>query len=237
MATPNDPLFTSQWHFNLIGNIQAIWDDYDGAGVYVGVYDEGVDYTHEDLAANYESSLHVVDDSGEAVDPIPIGDAAHGTACAGLIGAANNGVGGVGVAYGVTLTGVNIDFNGDGVYGSVNGELDPFLSVVSQAADNFDITSHSWGSTPSFYADSGLLDDSFAASLDVTYGTLSDDGRNGLGTIVVQAAGNDNMDGNGNGTNASRYTITVAATEDTGFAAWYSNFGTSILGSGLIAKT
>jgi subtilisin family serine protease len=82
MATPIDPLFTSQWHFNLIGNIQAIWDDYDGAGVYVGVYDEGVDYTHEDLAANYESSLHVVDDSGEAVDPIPIGDAAHGTACA-----------------------------------------------------------------------------------------------------------------------------------------------------------
>jgi Ca2+-binding RTX toxin-like protein len=229
MATPSDPLFTSQWHFDLIGNIQAIWNDYNGAGVNVGVYDEGVDYNHADLAANYDYSLHVVDDSLEAVDPFPVGDAAHGTACAGLIGAANNSVGGVGVAYGVTLAGVNIDFDNTGVYGSVNGDLEPFLNVIGQASGNFDITSHSWGSTPMYYSGEGLLDDGFAASLDIAYGTLSDEGRNGLGTIVVQAAGNDNLDGNGNGTNASRFTITVAATEYTGFAADYSNFGACIL--------
>lgn len=229
MATPIDPLFTTQWHFDLIGNIQAIWDDYNGAGVDVGVYDEGVDYNHEDLAANYDSSLHVVDDSGAAVDPFPVGDAAHGTACAGLIGAANNGVGGVGVAYGVTLTGVNIDFDNTGVYGSVNGDLEPFLNVIGQASGNFDVTSHSWGSTPMYYSGEGLLDEGFAGSLNTAYGTLLEEGRNGLGTLVVQAAGNDNLDGNGNGTNASRYTITVAATEYTGFAASYSNFGACIL--------
>jgi Ca2+-binding RTX toxin-like protein len=37
------------------------------------------------------------------------------------------------------------------------------------------------------------------------------------------------MDANADGVNASRFTITVAATDDTGGAAWYSNFGSSIL--------
>ena len=85
MPTPVDPLFTQQWHFPLIGNIQAIWDEFTGAGVSVGVYDQGVQYTHPDLAANYDASLHFVYD-GFVYDGMPIfRRAAHGTACAGLV--------------------------------------------------------------------------------------------------------------------------------------------------------
>ena len=58
---------------------------------------------------------------------------------------------------------------------------------------------------------------------------LSANGRGGLGTIVVKAAGNETLNANGDGVNASRHTITVAATEDTGFVADYSNFGACIL--------
>jgi subtilisin family serine protease len=162
MTTPTDPLYATQWHLGMLGNIEAIWNEYTGAGVHVGVYDEGVDYNHEDLAANYDASRHVRDTLNAAVDPFPVtGNNGHGTACAGIIGAANNGTGGVGVAWGVSLTGVNIDFDGTGVYGSVNGPIAGFLDVVGQAATNFDVMSNSWGSFPGYYTANGILGGGF----------------------------------------------------------------------------
>ncbi len=232
MTTPTDPLYASQWHFDLIGRIETIWDEFDGSGVTVGVYDDGLDYNHTDLAGNYDASLHVVDDLGVAVDPFPVGDDAHGTAAGGLIGAIdNNGTGGVGVAHGVTLTGVNI-FD-SGTYGYVNGAFDPFMHVVNQAAANFDISSNSWGSTPNFGSSQNLANlTNFAgllAGAGGEYDLLSQNGRGGLGTVIVQAAGNDTLDAGGSGVNASRFTLTVAATRDDGDVADYSNFGASIL--------
>lgn len=228
---PTDPRYAAQWHLFMLGDLEAIWDDYDGSGVTVGVYDDGFEYIHEDLAANYDASLHVVDDLGNPVDPSPIAASdGHGVACAGIIGAALNGIGGVGVAHGVTLTGVNLDFDDTGLYGSVNSaDVAPFLSTVGQAAVNFDISSNSWGAFPGYYASNTLLGGSFSGLVDQAYETLSAEGRLGLGTIIVQAAGNDNEDANGDGLNASRFTITVAATTEDGFAASYSQFGANIL--------
>jgi len=226
---PRDPLYGSQWHFDLIGDIETIWDDYDGTGVKVGVYDDGVDYRHADIDENFDKRLQAQDDLGNPLDPYPAvyernGDG-HGTSVAGLIAAeANNGTGGVGVAHGATLGAVNI-FD-QSLYGAVNGNLAAFLDVVGQAV-MFDISSNSWGSTP-LYAQ-GLDDGGFADALDKTYGGVTRDGRSGLGTIITQAAGNDNMDANGDGVNASRFTITVAATDEKGNAADYSNYGASIL--------
>jgi subtilisin family serine protease len=234
-TTPNDPLYPQQWHFSLIGDIETIWDDYNGSGVNVGVYDSGVDYNHVDLNDNYDSSLQIVDGLGNAVDPFPISGSAHGTAVAGLIGAeANNGTGGVGVASGVTLTGVNI-FEST-LYGFVNNfDTTEFMDSISQAANNFDITSHSWGSTPGWSTGQNLTTaqdgtrNSFAAQLNAEYELLSENGRGGLGTLVAQAAGNDNLNANGSGVNSSRFTITVAATEQDGTAASYTNYGSGIL--------
>ncbi len=228
--TPTDPLYASQWHFSLIGNIQRIWDEYNGTGIQVGVYDDGVDFNHADLNDNYVAGLQVLDNLGNVVDAFPdlAGDA-HGTACAGLIGAeANNGAGGVGVAWGVDLTGVNIF--GAGTYGDVNGSLANFLAVVNQAASRFDISSNSWGSTPVYdLAGQSLNSTGFANQVSAAYGVLSSTGRAGLGTIITQAAGNDALDGNGDGVNASRYTVTVAAAIQSGSIADYSNFGACIL--------
>lgn len=213
MTTPTDPLYASQWHFALLGDIETIWDDYTGVGVNVGVYDSGVDYNHVDLNDNYDSSLHIVDDFGNPVDPFPSLGSAHGTACAGLIGAeAGNGQGGVGVAYGVTITGVDI-FD-PSKFSNVNSNLVAgFMSSVRQAADNFDVMSNSWGSTPEYHHSQSLLHtpnntgDTFSAHLHQEYGLLSQNGRGGLGTVVVQAAGNDNLNANGSGDNASRLRI------------------------------
>ena len=69
----------------------------------------GSSWTHPDLAANYDPSRRVII-NGTPLDGEPNATApnAHGTAVAGLISAAaNNGQGGVGVAWGSTFTSVD----------------------------------------------------------------------------------------------------------------------------------
>jgi subtilisin family serine protease len=62
---PNDPLFVSQWHLQNTGqtggtvgadaNITGAWDTQTGAGVVIGIVDDGVQLAHPDLAANVAS--------------------------------------------------------------------------------------------------------------------------------------------------------------------------------------
>ncbi|WAP70325.1 S8 family serine peptidase [Jiella pelagia] len=207
-----------QWHLSRLGNIEAIWAEYTGDGVYVGVYDDGVQYTHADLDDNYDPSLHVVVD-GQVLDPLPPSSSdSHGTAVAGLIAAENDGVGTVGVAYGATLTGVNI-FSGPA---DINNNYAGFLQAVDQS-ENFDVINHSWGHYPVFYNFSG------DPELVAEWVEALADGRDGLGTIQMKAAGNDNANCNGELSASSRSTVTVGAYDDTGDASWYSSYGANLL--------
>ena len=222
MPAPTDPLYPQQYHLDQIGNIEAIWAEYTGRGVSVGIFDDGVQYDHPDLARNYDSSLHFRD-GGVVYDAYPI-DASdgHGTAVAGLIGAvANNGIGGTGVAPGVSLTGVNFleDIQ----------DLTPELNYTSlRWAANFDIMNNSWGQTPVYADYQSLLSGSGAATI-AAYQDVVDAGRGGLGTIIVQSSGNDAMNANGSALNASRFTATIAAADASGNPASYSNFGANTL--------
>lgn len=224
--TPNDPLYSQQWQFSLMGNIEKVWDDYDGSGVTVVVYDEGVQYTHPDLANNFDTTFFEL--NGVVYDPMPLTDnSGHGTSCAGLIGAeANNGIGGTGVAPGVTISAINyldvIQFEPTEVY-------DPAMLWAA----NFDIMSNSWGYSGVYWGAENLANPTSAASHDIAlWEQVVATGRDGLGTIIVKAAGNETHNVNGDGWNVSRYTITVAATEQDGTAAWYSNYGSAILVAG-----
>lgn len=229
--TPTDPLFASQWHFAKIGNIQRIWDEYSGAGVHVGVYDGGIQYWHPDLDGNYDPSRHVTY-GGTTWDgaPLDIPDPnGHGTSVAGLIAAERNGTGTVGVAWGASLTGVNI-FN---ILTPISAnDLYPvgFWNVVAQS-DTFDVVNNSWGF---YYADfRGAVDannpESFASRTIDGWEEAAALGRGGLGTVVVQSAGNDWCNANGDGMIASRYSVTVAATREDGFANSLSNHGACVL--------
>ena len=233
---PTDPLYANQWHFDLLGNgggrarIETIWSEFNGSGIHVGIYDTGVQSSHYDLNDNYDPTLHVVV-GGNVLsgDPAtnPARDA-HGTAVAGIIGAEFNGVGGVGIAWNSHLTGVNI-FDPSSPAFVFAGDITGFLEAVHQMA-NFDVTNISRGAVPAFQPFQNLADPtsfSYRTNAEATFAV--EHGRGGLGTNIVKSAGNDFIDSNGDGLNASRYTITVNALLENGFAAAYSNHGAATL--------
>ncbi|HUR45844.1 MAG TPA: hypothetical protein VMZ27_08235, partial [Candidatus Saccharimonadales bacterium] len=64
---PNDTYFAQQWHLRNIGqngatpgmdiNVTNVWNTYRGSNIVIGIVDDGLQYTHPDLAANYLASL------------------------------------------------------------------------------------------------------------------------------------------------------------------------------------
>ena len=228
MSLPDDTQFPLQWHFDRIGDISSIWNDYTGAGIHVGVYDDGVQYTHSDLNDTYDASLHLVI-GGVTYDgaSVSAGDS-HGTSVSGLIAAERNGQGTVGVAYGASITGVNIFDSASALYINAASPL-PFFEAVAQSA-NFDVVNNSWGSVPGFETgQSANLAGSFASLTLAGWQTAAQTGRGGLGTVVVKSAGNDARESSGDNLNSSRYTVSVTAVGDSGFAASYSNHSFSTL--------
>ncbi|WP_349617743.1 S8 family serine peptidase [Azotobacter salinestris] len=227
---PVDGLYASQWHLGFIGaagfaarpgatdtaGIERVWNEYTGAGVAVGIWDEGVQSGHWDLDANYDASRHLTI-GGTLNDGQPL-DASrgHGTAVAGLIAAENNGEGGVGVAYGSRITSVRI-FGGED---DLNANWSRYLQTLENLG-RFDVTNHSYSSYPDF----GSWGD--VTRLEVA----ARDGRGGLGTLNVRSAGNFNVDGNGEEVSASRFTVSVAAIGNnaTGNVASYSSYGAHVL--------
>jgi subtilisin family serine protease len=227
MVAINDPLFAQQWHLKMLGNINRIWDEYTGANVHIGVFDDGVQFTHADLDANYDTSRQFVY-NGIAYSGAPLnltGNAAdsHGTAVAGIIASeANNGIGGVGVAYGASITCVPI-LSDNGLWDNVPN------SAVLGCAANFDIMSNSWGYLAAFKPFQNLSDpNSFESQIASVYANVTQTGRGGLGTVIVQSAGNDGTSTAGDGILNLNEVISVAALTAQGGVQDYSNFGANV---------
>ena len=122
-SIPTDTLFVNQWHLLNTGqnggtpgvdiNVTKVWDEFTGAGVHVGIWDDGVQYTHHDLDGNYDASLHIPNTSGGGImiRCLKVSVRLMAPAVAGLIARENNGVGTVGVAYGASITGVDMFFD------------------------------------------------------------------------------------------------------------------------------
>ncbi|PJK27360.1 S8 family serine peptidase, partial [Minwuia thermotolerans] len=235
-ALPADPLFSSQ--FNLLNtgqtggiagidlNVTGVWDDYTGAGVTVGIIDDGVSHTHADLAANYDTSIDN-DSRGNDGDAMAEGSDAHGTAVAGIIAADDNGFGSVGVAFDATIAGFRMGFGADGTLGQITENLRLQTSV--------DISNNSWGF-------GGFFSDNFKSSAFAPHATALEEavatGRDGLGTVWVFAAGNSRADGddvNYHNFQNSRFTIAVAAAEDDGDITFYSTPGAAVITTAPVA--
>jgi|AntAceMinimDraft_12_1070368.scaffolds.fasta_scaffold06413_3 subtilisin-like proprotein convertase family protein len=228
---PADPLLKYQWYlYPTTGiNVFPVWTDYTGKGVRVAVFDQGIDPSHPDLNGNLLTSL------GRNASNLSAGGAPilstdnHGTQVAGTIAAECNGEGVVGVAYGASLV-------------SIYSRLTiPEIANAFSYAGNFDVLNNSWGFAPqgtNYYALYGnwafadnFLTSAFSAA-GLALANLAATGRSGLGTVVVQSAGNSfslGDDTNLHNFQNSQYIITVAATDYAGNVTSYSSPGASVL--------
>ena len=223
--SPDDPLYGNQWHLALVGRLgftlgqnfaglERIWADHTGEGITVGIWDDGVESDHWDLDGNYDDNMHVVINgtlnNGQPLTPSD----GHGTSVAGLIAAENNGVGGVGVAFNASVTGIRIFGGAD----DINSNWSRYLQTLNSLSE-FDVTNHSYGASPGFYNYGD----------EAKFENAAEVGRGGLGTVNVKSAGNSNIDGNGEGLDASRFTVTVGALDSSGQVTYYSTYGAHLL--------
>ena len=168
VATPNDPRYTELWGMNNTGqtggtpdaDIDApeAWNTGTGNNVLVAVIDTGVDYNHEDLAANIwvnpgEIPDNGIDDDGNGYaddihgidvvnsDSDPKDDHDHGTHCSGTIaGIGDNGIGVVGVCWSARVMGLK--FLSAGGYGLTSGAIECIDYGTMMGAR---VMNNSWG--------------------------------------------------------------------------------------------
>ena len=226
---PNDPLFANQWHLQNTGQqggtagedarLMSAWDVATGAGVVIGVIDDGVQHTHPDLAAAYRADLSY-DFNFNDSDPTPGTGDDHGTAVAGVAAArGNNGVGVSGTAPAASIAGLRL------ISAATTDQQE--ATALGYKPQDIAIYSNSWG--PS---DTGS---NLEAPGPLTLAALANGvaaGRGGKGSIYVWAAGNGleaNDNSNYDGYANSRYTIAVTAVDNTGNQAWYAEPGANIL--------
>ena len=127
----DEPLFSLQWALDAIDAPEAWNTGALGTGVRVAVLDSGIDPSHPDLAPNLNValSLSLVLPSEPFIDDLD----GHGTHVAGIIGAADNAFGTIGVAPEVEIVVVKV-LNQDGV-GLFSWLLNGVLYATSIDAD------------------------------------------------------------------------------------------------------
>ncbi|GLB34763.1 putative kex protein [Lyophyllum shimeji] len=214
-----DPVFPKQWHLvneeypDHMMNVAPVWEmGITGKGVISAVVDDGLDFTSDDLAPNFDA-VNSYDFNDHEDLPYPKGSHdQHGTRCAGQIAAAKNDVCGVGIAHDSKVAGIRI--------------LSAPISDVDEAValnygfQNVSVYSCSWGPPDNGRA---MGSPSYLIKKSVVNGI--NNGRGGKGSIFVFASGNGgghedqcNYDGYTN----SIYSVTVSALDYTGQHPYYS---------------
>ena len=188
-----DPLFSDSWQLTA-AKVTDAWNYLQGEGlepggdrgIVVAVIDTGVDYNHPDLDANMWTNTQEIpnngidDDNNGYIDDVhgvnaindtgdPMDSNGHGTHVAGIIAAeADNGIGGVGVAYNVQIMAVVA-----AQYSGVLASSDIAEAVQYAVSENADVINMSFGG----YSESQVVKD----ALTVAYASA----------VLVAAAGND----------------------------------------------
>ncbi|MBD2036065.1 S8 family serine peptidase [Leptolyngbya sp. FACHB-321] len=239
---PRDPIYAKQWHLNHNGgadlapnshvSAEQAWDLTRGIrSVTIAIMDDAVDVSHPDFQG---IGKIVAPRDFKENDFLPLPgdpDDNHGTACAGVATAEENGVGSVGVAPGCALMPIR-----------TTGFLDDqtieemFGWAVTKGAS---VISCSWGPA-SVYFPLSLRQRAALTQAATT-------GRNGKGCVIVFAAGNANRPTNGSvdesgwpnnalsgptswlgGFTVHPDVITVAASTSLNRKAAYSNWGAEV---------
>ena len=183
-----NPRYSSQWGLNNTGqfggiqgidiNAEPAWQIAEGENVTVAVIDVGVESTHEDLAANMLPGVDLVGFSGGNNYPPDY----HGTACAGVIAAADNNLGVKGVAYKSKILSIRVATSDTTVYPVAN---DVLATAINIAGNNCDVINCSWECDPG-----DNINGRPYINRAISYAV--NQGRGGKGCVLVFASGNAN---------------------------------------------
>jgi subtilisin family serine protease len=248
-TVPNDPEFSKQWSLHNTGQIGGAddadidaleaWDIEQGkTAVINAIIDTGVDYTHEDLAANIwqnpgEIPNNGIDDDGNGYiddligwdfvdsfggaadedfvssDNDPMDRHGHGTLVAGIAGAVtNNDIGIAGVAWNCQIMPVRAGYKTQSGDGILESD-DAAQAIIYAAENRARVINLSWGD----YQKSNLIEDAIAYAID-------------KGALICAAAGNENS------TNPiypaasdNMAVLAIGATDNSDQKASFSNYG------------
>lgn len=178
LATPNDPLFSQQWHLTKISSPSA-WDISTGLpSTKVAVIDTGFALNHQDLSSKFDIA-NAYDFANNDTSPMagtsnPSGQyVSHGTLTAGLVGAATNNSVGVS-SLGWNLTVLPLQALDDDGFGDTASIISAINWSVSKGAK---VISLSLGSDQQ----DALLEQAINSAVS-------------SGVVVVAASGNDGCD-------------------------------------------
>ncbi len=262
-STSNDPYYSSGSLWGMYGDASSPTNQYGSqaaeawakgaigsASVYVGIVDEGIDYSHPDLAANvwtnpYDAVDGIDNDGNGYIDDVhgwdfvhgdnSIFDAAdgddHGTHVAGTIGGVGgNGVGVSGVAWNVGMISTKFLGPTGGYTSDAVKALDYLTDLKSRHNMNIVASNNSWGGGGASQA----LADAIArsAKADILFiAAAGNGGSDGVGDNNDTTA---NYPSNYNTNSAAGYdsVIAVAAINSSGALASFSNYGAATVDLG-----
>jgi subtilisin family serine protease len=231
LSISNDTFVNYQWHLPAI-NVSKGWRySYGMPYAVIAVLDSGVSIDHEDLMENIIKGKSFAKDPQTGV--LPMLDAkgyynnmvaAHGTSVAGIVGAVTDNWRGVaGVCGKCSVMPVKF-FDYTEQYIQVSRVLNAFKWMVDNGAS---VINNSWGEID-------LDDDGNCISIPmdnyrneaVKY--ASEYGRNGLGTVVVWAAGNSSCDTSLNKNYDNQDILLAGAIDRNNVMTGYTNYGDRI---------
>jgi len=235
LATPNDTRYTELFGLTKI-SAPAAWDLSTGsAATVVAIIDTGINYNHQDLAANMwtntgETNNNNIDDDGNGFvddyygydfrynDADPLDQNGHGTHTAGTVGAVgNNGLGVVGVNWNVKLMAIKIySPSGSDTTSAMLINAYNYVRLMKNRGVNIRITNNSYGGC----AEACGYDQATKNALDA---------MGNAGILNVFAAGNAGQNIETTPFYPASYTspsvLSVAASTSTDTRASFSNFG------------
>ncbi len=243
----DETYFAFQWGMDAIDAPEAWNAGYLGSGTKVFILDSGIDAEHPDLAPNLNTDLSASFVPGEDWNIQPGLYFNHGTHVAGIVAAADNEFGVIGVAPSAEIVAIKVlsEYTGSGGFSGINA------GIVYAANNGADVINMSLGATLNkngkFYDEDGNLVAKIPSkyiqeivhaqqrAIDYAY-------RNGV--TIITSAGNAYMDADGNASTIVlpgdlNNVITVSATAPFAWAydndtyldepASYTNYGRSLI--------
>ncbi|MDO4277006.1 MAG: S8 family serine peptidase, partial [Eubacteriales bacterium] len=211
-------------------NTEAVWEKYGGGSsdVVVAIVDSGIAYSHPDLAENVWTDGLKYDEltaleggffgincvsSGNYSSADPYDDNSHGTHCAGIVAASNDGEGVTGIAPNVKVMAVKV-LNAKGE-GMVSDIIKGFSYVLTAAKAGVNVRAANYSMGGAYYT----------PIFTKIYDAL---GKEGVVTCVASGNSSLNLDNHIFDSSSgiiSPYVVVVDALEPSGKSVYFSNYG------------